>query len=125
MKLAPIVHTVISWLSKKTDGESDEALSPQFIAAIKISYISNRSVTGFDCRAMYGKNFKPKIFADITTPAKQSYGPNTGEKSQVLNPSNFGLISLDITDFLMLRILSIYQSSVIFGIGKISQFFSR
>jgi len=32
-----------------------------------------------------------------------------GKKSQVLNPSIFGLISLDITGFLMLRILSIYQ----------------
>jgi len=28
---------------------------------------------------------------------------------EVLNPSNFGLISLDITGFLMLQILSIYH----------------
>jgi len=28
---------------------------------------------------MYGRNFKPKIFADITMPAKQSYGPNIGK----------------------------------------------
>ena len=29
--------------------------------------------------AMYGRNFKPKIFTDITMPAKQSYGPNIGK----------------------------------------------
>jgi hypothetical protein len=51
---------------------------------------------------MYGRNFKPKIFTDITMPAKQSYGPNIGKKCQVLNPSIFGLIPLDITGFPML-----------------------
>jgi len=30
---------------------------------------------------MYGTNFNPKIFTDITMPAKQSYGPNIGKKS--------------------------------------------
>lgn len=29
--------------------------------------------------AMYGRNFKPQIFTDITTPVKQSYSPNTGK----------------------------------------------
>jgi len=29
--------------------------------------------------AMYGRNFKPKIFTDITMPAKQSYDPNIGK----------------------------------------------
>ena len=30
--------------------------------------------------AMYRRNFKPKIFTDITMPAKQSYGPNIGKE---------------------------------------------
>jgi len=29
--------------------------------------------------AMYGRNLNPKIFTDITKPAKQSYGPNIGK----------------------------------------------
>ena len=37
----------------------------------------------FDSLAMYDMNFKPQIFKDITIPAKQSYSPNTGKKSQV------------------------------------------
>jgi hypothetical protein len=32
---------------------------------------------------MYGRNFKPKIFTDITMPAKQSYGPNIGKLSGI------------------------------------------
>ena len=30
---------------------------------------------------MYGRNFKPKIFTDITMLAKRSYGPNIGKIS--------------------------------------------
>jgi len=30
----------------------------------------------FHLPAIYGRNFKPKIFTDIKMPAKQSYGPN-------------------------------------------------
>jgi len=33
--------------------------------------------------AMYGRNFKPKIFSDITMPAKQSYSPNSGDESTI------------------------------------------
>jgi len=29
--------------------------------------------------AIYGRNFKPQIFTDITMPAKQSYGSDTGK----------------------------------------------
>ena len=39
--------------------------------------------------AMYGRNFKPKIFTDITMPAKQSYGPNIGKISQILKIAIF------------------------------------
>ena len=60
---------------------------------------------------MYGTNFKPQIFTDITISDIKFYSPHTGKKSQVLNPSNYGLISLDITGFLMLRILSIYHNN--------------
>jgi hypothetical protein len=40
--------------------------------------------------AIYGRNFKPKIFTDITMPAKQSYSPNTGKLSEIshTSPSN-------------------------------------
>jgi len=38
---------------------------------------------------MYDRNFKPNIFTDITTPAKQSYSPNTGKVSQVLTSPIF------------------------------------
>jgi hypothetical protein len=31
--------------------------------------------------AMYRRNFKPKIFTDITTPVKQSYSPDIGKIS--------------------------------------------
>jgi len=30
------------------------------------------------------RNFKPKIFTDITMPAKQSYGPNIGKSKHKL-----------------------------------------
>jgi len=41
--------------------------------------------------AIKDRNFKPKIFTDITMPAKQSYDPNTGKKSQVLtSPISMG-----------------------------------
>jgi hypothetical protein len=44
---------------------------------------------------MYGRNFKPKIFKDITMPAKQSYGPNIGKRCQVLTSQIFmGFISI-------------------------------
>jgi hypothetical protein len=33
--------------------------------------------------AMYRRNFKPKIFTDITTPVKQSYSPYTGKISEI------------------------------------------
>ena len=36
--------------------------------------------------AMYSMNFKPQILTDITIPAKQSYSPNTGKKSQGGDP---------------------------------------
>jgi hypothetical protein len=39
--------------------------------------------------AMYGRNCKPKIFTDITMPAKQAYGQNTGKKAQVLTSPIF------------------------------------
>jgi hypothetical protein len=44
--------------------------------------------------AMYRRNFKPKIFTDITTPVKQSYSPNTGKVS-VLDTSfiSFNMLS--------------------------------
>jgi hypothetical protein len=42
--------------------------------------------------AIYGTNFKPKIFTDITMPDKQSYSPNTGKKSQVFNIIHFRAI---------------------------------
>jgi len=32
---------------------------------------------------MKGRNFKPKIFTDITTPVKQSYSPLTGKVSAI------------------------------------------
>ena len=34
--------------------------------------------------AMYGTNFNPKIFTEITMPAKQSYGSNIIKKSELL-----------------------------------------
>jgi hypothetical protein len=37
---------------------------------------------------MYGTNFNPKIFTDITMPAKQSYGPNIGKNIKTF-PSSF------------------------------------
>jgi len=43
----------------------------------------------FDSLAMYGRNFKPKIFTNITMPAKQSYGPNIGKKPHVFESLNF------------------------------------
>ena len=39
--------------------------------------------------AMYGRNFMPKIFTDITTPAKQSYSPNNGKKSVINHIASF------------------------------------
>jgi len=32
---------------------------------------------------MYDRNFKPKIFTDITKPAKQSFSPNIGKLSGI------------------------------------------
>ena len=56
---------------------------------------------------MYGTNFNPKIFTDITMPAKQSYGPTTGKKSV------FFRISLRNLQF-----------SVIEGVGTESEIFT-
>ena len=50
----------------------------------------------FDSLAMYGRNFKPNIFTDITMPAKQSYGPNTGKKSVLFMVSVKSLYSTAI-----------------------------
>jgi len=39
-----------------------------------------------------------------------------GKKPQILNPSNFGLIPLHITGFLILVIFSMYLESTVFNI---------
>jgi len=39
--------------------------------------------------AIYRRIFKPQIFTDITTPAKQSYSPNTGKITQIKQISPF------------------------------------
>ena len=67
---------------------------------------------------MYCRNFKPKIFTDITTPVKQFYSPNTGKKSQVLPSPTFMrsiylrseivLVNDDITTTIELHVYSCY-----------------
>jgi len=41
---------------------------------------------------MYHRNIKPKIFTDITTPAKQSHSPDTGKIFQERNKVQFLII---------------------------------
>jgi len=48
----------------------------------------------FDSLAIYRRNFNPEIFTDITTPVKQSYSPNTGKISLVLEASKFINLSI-------------------------------
>ena len=46
----------------------------------------------FQLTAIYGVNFKPKTFTDITMPAKQSYGPNIGKSTRIKSSLYFRFI---------------------------------